>query len=66
MKDAKNCWEFFDCKVKDSCVAYQYKHGAKCWQTVAGVLRMRCIGADARAIEDCTKCAWYLKIKKGA
>ena len=66
MKEAKNCWEFFDCKLKDNCAAYQNKHGANCWQTVAGLLRMRCIGADGLGIEDCTKCAWYLKMKKGA
>gem|GEM_PF-1133751 len=61
MKEPKNCWDFFDCKVKDNCVAYQNKQGANCWQTVAGVLRMRCIGADGRGIEDCTQCSWYKK-----
>jgi len=57
----KNCWEFFNCKSKEGCIAYKYKRGADCWNTIAGDARKRCKEADARGIKDCTECEWYKK-----
>ncbi len=57
-EEVKNCWEFFDCKVKKDCPAYQTGSGKECWLLASNF----CPRIRKGEHKNCGECPWYKKI----
>ncbi|MDP1852628.1 MAG: hypothetical protein Q8L26_00240 [Candidatus Omnitrophota bacterium] len=70
-KDAKTCWEYFECKIesRENCPAYKparqwfgfpyrqsHKSDKECWHVAAQYCGRV---SDKRGIEKCFFCEWY-------
>ncbi len=68
MKEAKNCWEFWNCekKIKEKCPAYKFEEGKECWL----IASHSCPKTDQgkinkpktkREFKYCWECTWFKK-----
>lgn len=61
-KEAENCWDFLDCKVKESCPAYVTDSGQECWLVAGSYNRDPFCPKVVRKIINCWECDWYKKV----
>jgi hypothetical protein len=59
-KGAKNCWEYWDCKIKKDCPAYKTKNGDECWD----VAQYYCPKVK-REFKFCWDCPWFKEMNPG-
>jgi hypothetical protein len=65
-KNAKNCWEYWNCDmaVRQTCPAFTGKAGNKCWM-VAGTMRDDGIGICPKTknkFASCLECPWFQQV----
>ena len=53
-----NCWEMFDCSVKEDCPAYP-EHGSRCARVQGTLCRGKKQVMMSRKIEGCNTCRYY-------
>ncbi|MBU0660809.1 hypothetical protein KKG22_01360 [Patescibacteria group bacterium] len=65
-KEAQNCWEFWDCKVKKDCYAYKTDSGRECWFISSRCPRINQgkpgVPKVDQGFEYCGECPWYQKL----
>ncbi|MCP4651309.1 MAG: hypothetical protein GY853_14670 [PVC group bacterium] len=65
-KDAKNCWEYWDCpeEAKKECPSYHADKGNECWLLGAAYCAEHCpFDKQHRGILGCIHCPWYKKFE---
>lgn len=66
-KKPQNCWEFWNCKIKSECPAYQTNLGKECWLIASHKCPMVNQGKLGVAkvnegFEFCWQCPWFKKL----
>ena len=61
-KNAQNCWEFWDCKVKENCPAFITDSGKECWLVTNPLNRESACPMLVNKIAHCWECDWYKKL----
>ena len=58
LKEPQNCWEFWNCPIKEKCIVFLNNMGQECW--FVQDIKQWC----PRTIkyEGCFNCPWYKKL----
>ena len=59
---AKNCWEFWDCKVKETCPAYTTDSGRECWYVAGSLSKSPKCPKVKNMFKACWECPWFKKL----
>jgi hypothetical protein len=65
-KEPQNCWEYWDCEVKEQCPAYETNSGKECWHVASNACplinqKKKGIIKGKRAFDFCWQCPWFKK-----
>ena len=61
-KEPKNCWDFFKCKAKEKCPAYQNDAGRECWFIASSFCQSNGCPKVKRSMSNCAECPWFKKL----
>ena len=67
--ESQNCWEFWNCNIKQDCPAYQTNSGKECWL----IASHKCprvnqgkpgVPKTNESFEFCWQCPWFKKLNQ--